>query len=580
MRVGLGSALCLAVLSSIGTLGAAASAQTATALDRLDPAPAGDRFTAVPSPEVLGHLRPLAGLTLVYTDAPLALVRRSDGSEQELLELVAYQLTLHGSFAMEIAHRVKVELTLPMILQQEGEEARFPELDADAPPTSAAGDLRLGTRVEVLRQQGHAPSAALTVSAWLPTGDAAAYAGAGVFRVAPGVVLGADHGPVAWSTHLAARLQPSGDEATLLGSELLFGAAVGPRLGPVRLAVEVFGSTVLDRSVDPLTLASTSVNGLLTAAWERGPVVGRLGAGPGFTTGVGTPDFRVLGSIAYVPEAASHADRLAREREELLRRRPGGTGGVQGSDASRSTLAWLEGDRDGDGVLDANDACPDRVGEMSGRRPGCPPDRDGDGIEDVADRCPEVPGPASSVPAEHGCPVMRDGDGDGIVDDEDACPEEAGQGSDDPKKNGCPTAVRLVGDRIVILQRVEFATGEAVLAPSSVTVLEQVAKVMQEHPEIARVGVDGHTDRVGSERKNIALSQRRALAVVTWLTDRGVDARRLEARGFGPRQPIADNGTEAGRQQNRRVEFNILRRTTEGEAGWQDGDLEGDAPPP
>ena len=68
--------------------------------------------------------------------------------------------------------------------------------------------------------------------------------------------------------------------------------------------------------------------------------------------------------------------------------------------------------------------------------------------------------------------------------------------------------------------------------------------------------------------------------MVTWLTDHGVDARRLEARGFGPRQPIADNGTEAGRQQNRRVEFNILRRTPEGEAGWQDGDLEGDAAAP
>ena len=546
----------------------------------LDPAPAGDRFTAVPSPEVLGHLRPLAGLMLVYTDSPLAVVRRGGGSEQELLELVAHQLTVHGSFAMEIGHRVKVDLTLPMIVHQDGEPARLPELTADAPPSSAAGDVRLGTRVEVLRQQGHAPSAALTVGAWLPTGDAGAYAGAGVFRVAPGVVLGADHGPVAWSTYVAARLQPNGDASTLLGSELLFGAAVGPRIGPVRLAVEVFGSTVLDRSVDAFTLASTSVNGLLTAAWERGPVAGRLGGGPGLSTGVGTPDFRVLGSIAYVPPVESHAEREARERRRRDEVREDAASSGDATDTAIGAFGALDADRDGDGVLDADDACPDRVGEASGSRPGCPPDRDGDGIDDAADRCPDEAGPSSTVPAEHGCPVARDADGDGFVDEVDACPDEAGQGSDDPKKNGCPTAVRLVGDQIVILQRVEFATGKALLAPSSLNVLEQVAKVMQEHPEIARVGVDGHTDGVGREQANIALSQRRALAVVTWLTDHGVDARRLEARGFGPRQPIADNGTEAGRQQNRRVEFNILRRTPEGEAGWQDGDLEGDAAAP
>ena len=125
------AALCVAVLLGIGSAASVASGQTATALDRLDPAPAGDRFTAVPSPEVLGHLRPLAGLMLVYTDSPLAVVRRGGGSEQELLELVAHQLTVHGSFAMEIGHRVKVDLTLPMIVHQDGEPARLPELTAD-----------------------------------------------------------------------------------------------------------------------------------------------------------------------------------------------------------------------------------------------------------------------------------------------------------------------------------------------------------------------------------------------------------------------------------------------------------------
>ncbi|HHH30909.1 MAG TPA: OmpA family protein [Polyangiaceae bacterium] len=570
-------------LACVGTLlfhAASGHAQSATALDRLDPAPAGDRFTAVPSPEVLGHLRPLASLGLVYTDDPLTLVRQRGSSEDELLDLVSRQLTVHGSFAMELAHRVKVELSLPMIVHQAGDSASLPELTADPPAASAAGDLRTGLRFEVLRQQGHAPSASVGLSAWLPTGDDASYAGAGVFRVAPSLIVGADHGVLAWSTYVAARLQPGSDEPTLLGSELLFGAALGPRIGPVRLAVEVFGSTVLDRSVEPLTLASTSVNGLLTAGWEDGPVHFRLGAGPGLSKGVGTPDFRALGMLAYVPPADSHADRDSRADREASRRAANahrrGDGEISGVGDQRNgplapALAGVS-DRDGDGVADADDPCPDRIGDPNGNRPGCPPDRDGDGIVDASDACPDVPGVDSAEPSRHGCP--GDADSDGILDPDDACPEEAGAASDDPEKNGCPTAVRLVGDRIVILQRVEFATGKDELSPSSTPVLEQVAKVMNEHPEIARVGVDGHTDSVGSEQANVALSQRRALAVVRWLVERGIDARRLEARGYGPRQPIADNATEAGRQKNRRVEFNILRRSDEGEAGWVDGDLD------
>ena len=97
---------------------------------------------------------------------------------------------------------------------------------------------------------------------------------------------------------------------------------------------------------------------------------------------------------------------------------------------------------------------------------------------------------------------------------------------------------------------------------------------MKEHPEIARVAVDGHTDSVGTARANLALSRRRAIAVMRWLVAHGVDERRLEARGFGPRRPIADNKTAEGRAKNRRVEFQILKRTDKGEAGWKDGPVD------
>ena len=174
--------------------------------------------------------------------------------------------------------------------------------------------------------------------------------------------------------------------------------------------------------------------------------------------------------------------------------------------------------------------------------------------------------------SKHGCPA--DTDGDGIPNAADACPYERGKPSEDKATHGCPFAVRIDGSQIVILQQVQFPTGRAEIEPESFELLTEVAAVLEEHPEIARVAVDGHTDNQGSAQANLSLSQRRALAVVAWLTAHGIDARRLEARGFGARRPLADNRTSDGRARTRRVEFQIRRRTDEGAAGWRDGPLE------
>jgi outer membrane protein OmpA-like peptidoglycan-associated protein len=127
------------------------------------------------------------------------------------------------------------------------------------------------------------------------------------------------------------------------------------------------------------------------------------------------------------------------------------------------------------------------------------------------------------------------------------------------------------GTQIVILQSVNFATGSDVIAQDSYSLLEQVAAVFATHPEITRVAIDGHTDNAGIAKANVTLSQKRAVSVVRWLVEHGVDARRLEARGFGPRRPIADNATADGKAKNRRVEFQILKRSPKGEADWHEG---------
>ena len=81
---------------------------------------------------------------------------------------------------------------------------------------------------------------------------------------------------------------------------------------------------------------------------------------------------------------------------------------------------------------------------------------------------------------------------------------------------------------------------------------------MQDHPRIRKVRVDGHTDSVGEDAFNLDLSRRRAAAVVTYMTGKGVAAERLASEGFGETRPKADNKTAAGRAENRRIEFNII----------------------
>jgi OOP family OmpA-OmpF porin len=231
-------------------------------------------------------------------------------------------------------------------------------------------------------------------------------------------------------------------------------------------------------------------------------------------------------------------------------------------------------DRDGDTVPDQDDVCPDIVGETSATatRRGCPPDRDGDLIADGDDRCPDEKGVATPDLERFGCPL--DSDADGFADAIDACPNEKGEANEDPKKKGCPRSVRVEGTQIVILQSVNFATGSDVIAGDSFQLLGQVAAVLVEHPEIARVAVDGHTDNAGLAQANVTLSQKRSVAVITWLVEHGIDARRLEARGFGPRRPIDTNATPVGKAKNRRVEFQILKRSADGSAAWRAGSIQ------
>lgn len=200
-------------------------------------------------------------------------------------------------------------------------------------------------------------------------------------------------------------------------------------------------------------------------------------------------------------------------------------------------------DKDGDGIADKDDKCPDVAGlkELN----GCP-DRDGDGIADIDDSCPDIKGLSKFA----GCP---DTDGDGIADNLDKCPTVFGIASN----KGCPE-VKAETQKIFdqALKGIQFETNKDVIKPVSYPILEQVVKVMKDNPAYL-LEINGHTDNVGDDVKNLDLSQRRAIAVKNYLVKKGIEAARLTPKGFGETQPVADNKTANGRAKNRRVEFKV-----------------------
>jgi OmpA-OmpF porin, OOP family len=204
-------------------------------------------------------------------------------------------------------------------------------------------------------------------------------------------------------------------------------------------------------------------------------------------------------------------------------------------------------DTDKDGINDEEDKCPNEAGVI--RYQGCPiPDTDKDGINDEEDKCPTVAG----VARYQGCPIP-DGDGDGVNDEEDKCVTIPGT----VENFGCPVISEEIKKKVdFAAKNILFVTGSSKLQSKSFKGLNDVAKIMNENPGMS-LSIDGHTDNVGADDKNMILSQNRADAVKKYLVSKGVDESRVTSTGHGETEPIADNKTAAGRQQNRRSELKL-----------------------
>lgn len=204
-------------------------------------------------------------------------------------------------------------------------------------------------------------------------------------------------------------------------------------------------------------------------------------------------------------------------------------------------------DKDGDGIADKDDACPDVSGLAALQ--GCP-DADGDGLADNKDKCPTVAGPRENG----GCP-WPDTDGDSVLDKDDKCPDVKGTVAN----NGCPEVSEDVMKKLNdYAKTILFDTNKATFQQRTYPVLEAMVAILKEYPG-SNFSIEGHTDGDGKDTVNQTLSENRAAAVKSYLTEKGIDAARLTSVGYGESKPVASNKTKAGKALNRRVEVKLVR---------------------
>ena len=531
-------------------------------------------------------------LFLNYADSPLVLLN-PDGERTE--ELVSGMLTAEIMGAFGLTNWLDLGISIPLILAQSGEELTLLR-GADASDAGfGIGDVRVHARAAFLSDvvEGQSgPMLGLDVGLRLPTGDEEVYQG-GEFRAEPRLLFDwvfANRSRVGLQAGYL--LRPSralenvtvNDQLTLSGAGAVALGAQGRGWIIPELRAQ-FG--VLEGGVDD---NDASLEALIGGRWEAtNRILLELGTGMGFLDGVGSPDFRIFAGVSF------HSPR--------------------------------EGDRDGDGYLDSEDGCPDEPEDFDGFEDGngCPdPDNDGDGVLDTEDgsprgdgfgSCADDPEDFDGFEDEDGCPDP-DNDGDGVLDvndgpsdgglygsclndpedrdgyeDADGCPDPDNDGDGYPDvtdgevgddgfgscmnepedfdgdrdEDGCydQEVITVTCVAIEIDSRVYFDTDSDVIQRRSYSLLDGVAEVLRENTYVRLLSIEGHTDDRASDAHNQDLSERRAASVVRYLVDAGVSRDRLRSVGHGEGQPIDTNGTEAGRQNNRRVEFLIIEQDTE-----------------
>jgi outer membrane protein OmpA-like peptidoglycan-associated protein len=550
---GIAAALSIAVVGAVDT--SPAHAQEGLELQRFLPMPtlSRDLFNTSGS-DVLQQWEVEAHVIFDYAHRPLVLL---DADGERLGAVVKSQTTANLLFALGFGGGFDIGFAMPLYIYQPAGSQTIPgyaEGDAGFGP----GDLRVIPRIQLWTNRDY-PGAngmglALMVDTFVPVGDEAKFQGAG-FRVGPRLAFDAIVSGVRMAANVGYLWRERADvETATVGQSI--GWSAGADI-PIASTLSVTGDIGGRFNVgeNGVRRAETPMELLIGMKLRQEGLFGTFGGGAGLVNGIGTPDFRAFLGMGYAapmapppPPPECTADTVASDCPAAPA--PVCSGNAVLSYRAICTAAGDCGMATTSTTCGADEYCDEALaacvpipecrldGDCAVPAPTCADDT----LQTWSCRCLDGSCACDATPTPCGDNIC--GEVNGVA----ACVAPP------------PVVVDVETRQIVITENVFFATNSDRIEERSYPILNHVAQVLIDNPHITRVRVEGHTDNVGRARDNLRLSQRRAASVVRYLTERGIDADRLESEGYGQTRPIASNDDEQGRAQNRRVEFHIIDR--------------------
>jgi outer membrane protein OmpA-like peptidoglycan-associated protein len=492
------------------------------------------------------------------------------------MDIVSARTALELGLAYAVHPKIELGLVVPL-LNQQGDNPAVVGLafDRDGDGGAMLGDVAASARFALVDAGRTRIGASATVTA--PTAKSDQFAGTGTVTGAARLLLSTSAGRrLTLALNGGFRFRGSEtDFANLTQShQVLYGAGASVRAAEKLWVVgEAFGRMGLG-SAD--AAAVSPLEATLGVRYRLGQSVAvAVGGGTGLRAGIGAPMARGFLMLTFSPRARRdeplHIVVPPPPRDE---RDPDGDGVVNADDACRDEAedkdSWKDDDgcpdpdNDGDGQADADDKCPDQAEDRDGFEDGdgcVDADNDADGVPDVNDKCPSEPEDKDGFQDDDGCDEA-DNDGDGIPDVLDQCAMEPETINGNADEDGCPdkgdSLIMVLPDRIEVLEPVTFQGTTTKLAKNATKSLSQIGATLRADRRIKRMRVTVHVHPRGGGDE--ALSQKRADEIRAWLVAWGVEPERVEAKGIGSKRPLVAKGARGAEQINDRVEFIIFER--------------------